>query len=245
MKEHKDIVEFLEQPIPRDEVATRSGGGAKKLSYLETWKVIDLLNEAFGNLGWDSETIEMIQVTGTDFPTYRAKVRIKAIVQVQPGQYLTVTKEGYGWGADKSKLNAHEMAVKEAESDAIKRAAMKFGKRVGLALYDKTQEHVTDEQGDAGKETGRAQPVQASQGAPVAQAERSVAREVAGPKAAAPREVVSKTIRATAKVLADKKVATMEQIKEILATYNGAKNVDDLSDEHAHEVLNKLQGMLK
>ena len=37
---------------------------------------------------------------------------------------------------------AHESAVKEAESDAMKRALMTFGNHFGLALYDKEQSNV-------------------------------------------------------------------------------------------------------
>src|SRR3546814_4942354 len=49
---------------------------------------------------------------------------------------------------------AHESAIKESETDAMKRALMTFGNQFGLALYDKTRanvcapdpEPVTDEQ---------------------------------------------------------------------------------------------------
>ncbi len=40
---------------------------------------------------------------------------------------------------------AHESALKEAETDAMKRAFMTFGNPFGLALYDKTQANVGDE----------------------------------------------------------------------------------------------------
>lgn len=38
---------------------------------------------------------------------------------------------------------AHESALKEAETDAMKRALMTFGNPFGLALYDKQQREVT------------------------------------------------------------------------------------------------------
>jgi len=38
---------------------------------------------------------------------------------------------------------AHESALKEAETDAMKRALMTFGNPFGLALYDKRQREVT------------------------------------------------------------------------------------------------------
>lgn len=223
MKKMDDIVKFLETSIPRDEVATRDGGRGRKLSYLETWKVIDLLNEAFGNLGWDSETVELVQVEGTKFPTYRAKVRITALVQVSEGNFLKVTKEGCGWGADKADMNAHEMAVKEAESDALKRAAMKFGKRLGLALYDKTQEHVSD-----GAE--EAKPVQAK--VPTKSEDKKVSREE-----------LNKLIRNTAKVAIDMKKIAPDGAKGLVLNY-GVESVDALSDTQAREVLAKFEGMV-
>jgi DNA repair and recombination protein RAD52 len=39
---------------------------------------------------------------------------------------------------------AHESAIKEAETDAMKRALMTFGNPFGLALYDKEQANVCD-----------------------------------------------------------------------------------------------------
>jgi len=42
-------------------------------------------------------------------------------------------------------LAGHESAIKEAETDAMKRAFMTFGNPFGLALYDKQQTNVADE----------------------------------------------------------------------------------------------------
>jgi DNA recombination protein Rad52 len=240
MKTPEQITAFLEKSIPRDEVSTRDGGKGQRLSYLETWRVIDLLNEAFGNLGWDSETKELVQVTGTQYPTYRATVRLRAIVQVGEGSYLNITKEGSGWGADKSDRNQHEMAVKEAESDALKRAAMKFGKRLGLALYDKSQEFVADEE-------PKAAPAVAPSARQVVktQAKPSVApKELAPVPAAKDREVVIKLIKSTAKVIWDKKIATKEETQKILES-QGVKSSDELNETQAQEVLSQLQGMLQ
>jgi len=58
--------------------------------------------------------------------TYIARVRVKA---------GGVTREG--WGGDSS--HDHEMAVKGAETDAIKRALRTFGNQFGLPLYDKEE----------------------------------------------------------------------------------------------------------
>jgi hypothetical protein len=44
---------------------------------------------------------------------------------------------GAGHGIDRDAGQAHESALKEAETDAMKRALMTFGNPFGLALYDK------------------------------------------------------------------------------------------------------------
>jgi len=50
---------------------------------------------------------------------------------------------GAGHGIDVDLGQAHESALKEAETDAMKRALMTFGNPFGLALYDKQQRQVT------------------------------------------------------------------------------------------------------
>lgn len=253
MRTIKEVSEFLEKPIPRDEVSTRDGGRGRKLSYLETWRVIDLMNEAFGNLGWDSETVELREVPGK-FPTYYARVRLTALVQASEGSYIKIVKEGCGWGADKSEQNAHEMAVKEAESDALKRAAMKFGKRLGLALYDKSQEFITDgdeatvQQGHgseakklqgsadrpAGNDTGGKGQVASGASKDLSKTQGRLASPPQG------RELLNKQISQYAKVALDKKVLTQDQLLAMLKAYNASKK-EELSDEQASEVLAKLK----
>src|SRR3546814_9671296 len=78
---------------------------------------------------------------------YMAKVRITVGGVLREGC-------GFGQGIDKDVGQAHESAIKESETDAMKRALMTFGNQFGLALYDKTRanvcapdpEPVTDEQ---------------------------------------------------------------------------------------------------
>lgn len=246
-KGFEETVKFLETSIPRDEIATRDGGG-KKLSYLETWRVIDLMNEAFGNLGWDSETVEMVLIEGTALPTYRAKVRIKALIKVADGQYLNVVKEGYGWGADKSaKHSPHEMAVKEAESDAFKRAAMKFGKRLGLALYDKTQEFVIDEttpKQDAVRGNDQSVLVKGNDGGGKTTMVSPASPVPVQQVAKTTREATNKLISQNSKVILDKKLSTQEKLIALVQGY-GVKSKEELTDSDAEKLLNQLREMLK
>jgi len=128
----KEQVEELKQPIDLQNVAERKTGWDQKVPFVESWKAIDEANRIFGFDGWSSETIQLDCVQSDEFcVTYIAKVRVTV---------GDVIKEGVGAGHGKGeKVNLgdkHESAVKEAESDARKRALMQFGYQFGLSLYD-------------------------------------------------------------------------------------------------------------
>lgn len=135
----------LEAKLDRSAIKERDGGGGKKLSYIEGWWAISEANRIFGFDDWTRETISMACVfsatneRGGFVCTYIAKVRIVVDGVVREGT-------GAGHGNDKQPGQAHEKAVKEAETDAMKRALMTFGNPFGLALYDKLQEGVDDGQ---------------------------------------------------------------------------------------------------
>lgn len=146
IKTLEQMEEELNECIPRSVVSQRDGGGGRSLSYLEGWYVIDRLNKIFGPLSWSKEIVEIKEVVNKtnrgEFPAYLAKVRLTLFNSNYQG---TVIKEAYGYGADKNGLNAHELAIKEAVTDALKVAAKDLGMSLGLALYDKSQENVTDD----------------------------------------------------------------------------------------------------
>ena len=144
-------IKALAAPLDRRNVATRQQSG-RALSYIEGWHVIAEANRIFGFGNWNRETLEMRIAAereravgqGQGFGvSYISKVR----VTVFAGEHAGIVREGYGTGhgIDRDLGLAHESAVKEAETDAMKRALMTFGNQFGLALYDKTQAHVADE----------------------------------------------------------------------------------------------------
>ena len=133
----KEQTEQLNQPIDPKNVETRDGNrsGSLQLAYVESWHVIKEANRIFGFDGWSSETIQLDCVQSDDLcVTYIAKVRVTV---------GDVIREGVGAGHGKGKSvnlgDKHESAVKEAESDARKRAFMQFGSQFGLSLYDRTK----------------------------------------------------------------------------------------------------------
>ena len=130
----KEQTHQLNQPIDPINVETRVGNrsGALQLAYVESWHVIKEATRIFGFDGWQSETVQLDCVQSDDFcVTYIAKVRVTV---------GDVIKEGVGAGHGKGERvnlgDKHESAVKEAESDARKRAFMQFGNQFGLSLYD-------------------------------------------------------------------------------------------------------------
>jgi DNA recombination protein Rad52 len=137
----------LKAPLSSANVKERKQAG-RSLSYIEGWRVIDEANRIFGFDGWQSETIDIKCVAeherkiGQDgragwSVSYIAKVRIGVGGLMREGI-------GAGHGIDASLGLAHESAIKEAETDARKRALMTFGNPFGLALYDKEQRNVDD-----------------------------------------------------------------------------------------------------
>lgn len=228
-KSREQLEMELDMNIPREAVSSRSGGGTKQLSYLETWYVINRLNKVFGNLGWDSETVEMIPVNGpNEKPAYRAKVKItvSAPVYSQDGTlegFRNVVKEGNGWGSDKSTQNPHEMAVKEAESDALKRAAMKLGISMGLGLYDKSGDFVEDDATAKSTKTINPTPTTVPDN----------------------RDALNKKITAIARVCIAKGKYTKESFQVMRRNTFGVDTTEALTDEHAKLLFAQLEGESK
>jgi len=141
----------LAAPLDRAKVRQREQGRSQ-VSYLEGWQVIAEANRIFGFDGWQRETValrcvnQIERTIGRDNRpgwgvTYTARVRISVSTAGQPA--LIREGCGAGHGIDTDLGQAHESALKEAETDAMKRALMTFGNPFGLALYDKQQREVT------------------------------------------------------------------------------------------------------
>jgi DNA recombination protein Rad52 len=177
-------VAALAAPLDRAKVKQREQGRGR-VSYLEGWQVIAEANRIFGFDGWQRQTIAVHCVAQAERligreqkpgwgVTYIARVRVT--VAVHGGTPLIREGSGAGHGIDVDLGQAHESALKEAETDAMKRALMTFGNPFGLALYDKAQRQVSNAagQGDGPLRTGGQQP--------------SVSRPAAGAPAASPAQ---------------------------------------------------------
>jgi recombination DNA repair RAD52 pathway protein len=132
----------LSAPLDRAKVRQREQGRSS-VSYLEGWQAIAEANRIFGFDGWQRQTLQLRcihqgeRTIGRDHRpgwglTYTARVRIT----IGEGSGAQLIREGCGagHGIDVDLGQAHESALKEAETDAMKRALMTFGNPSGILL---------------------------------------------------------------------------------------------------------------
>jgi DNA recombination protein Rad52 len=141
-------VRLLKAKLDPRYIRTRNSNG-NTLSYVEGWHAIAEANRIFGYEAWDRRTISATCVwneakAGTFRAVYTAKVRIT----VRAGEFKVV-REGSGSceASAATAGQAHELALKGAETDATKRALATFGNPFGLALYDREQQGVRKQRG--------------------------------------------------------------------------------------------------
>lgn len=157
-----DQIEKLEADLSADRVKQRQGAGSRTFSHIEGWDAIRQANEVFGFDGWARELIELREVWAGQKPGYQGKPPKDAVayvarvrITVYAGERVVIREGvGFGNGEGPNLGDAHELAAKEAETDAMKRALSTFGWGFGLALYDKQQRHVSDGEGDGGERAG-------------------------------------------------------------------------------------------
>jgi len=118
----------------------------KDMDYVEGWHVIAEANRIFGFDGWSRE-LRSLDLVGEPYQDAKSNWRVgyKATVRVivhAGDRVIFKDGTGYGSGIVKDPNDAHEKAMKESETDAIKRALKDFGNPFGLALYDKAKEQV-------------------------------------------------------------------------------------------------------
>ena len=133
-------VRQLRAKLEAKHVKTRKANGAD-LHYVEGWHVIAEANRIFGYDAWDRRTLASRCVcSGANGAYHEAAYTAKVRVSVRAGD-ITIVREGSGSGEAKGPTpgQAHELALKGAETDATKRALATFGNPFGLALYDREQ----------------------------------------------------------------------------------------------------------
>lgn len=137
----EQIVKLLDQINPK-RVSQRDG-----LSYVEAYEIRAHLTRIFGFAGWSADTQRMELLFEDEkmderkkrpgwHVGYRAQVRL-AVFAPRGGQCLATYTE---WATGKAsnqpdRGDAHDLALKSAESQALKRCAVNLGDSYGLSLY--------------------------------------------------------------------------------------------------------------
>lgn len=130
---------FLIQPIREERVQHLRGN-----SHLEAWDIRRHLIRVFGFDGYDIETRSLTQVREIETKkgeqsrwtvVYRAEVRLYIKVNGQVVAFFDGAAAGDATNQP-SLGDAHDMAIKTAESQALKRCAINLGDQFGLSLYN-------------------------------------------------------------------------------------------------------------
>lgn len=138
----EQITQLL-RPIHPSRVSQRDG-----LSHLEAYDVRAHLNRVFGFGRWSADLIDLSMIYEAPDVTkggsaafsvgYRAIVRLT--IQAPDGTVLCTYTEAATGDAkmpDYKRADAHDFAIKTAESQALKRCVINLGDQFGLSLYQK------------------------------------------------------------------------------------------------------------
>lgn len=122
-------------------VSKRVGPGGIKVPYLQGGDAIFLANEFFGNAYWSSRLVHR-DVECRQEPDKKwicDAVYVSEVKVTWSDLGVTNSHEGTGAGGGKkrtTRMEALEEAVKEAETDSVKRALRFYGEATGNCLYD-------------------------------------------------------------------------------------------------------------
>jgi hypothetical protein len=142
---------------------------------------------------------------------------------------------GYGDGTDKTNPGkAHELAIKEAVTDGLKRCAKNLGPVMGLALYDKDQTDVKE---------AETKPVQVAVVPKAKEETKPVHTEPVTPTngfqpATSSTKMLKATLKSSVKVLIAQNKITPIVFKE---AYANGKKVDELDEAELANAYAKIK----
>lgn len=129
----------LLSPLNSNRVSKRSQSG-RALSYVEAWDIKRTLIRIFGFGGWSWEVIDADVAFEHKTPSskggenWQVGYRVRGALRIH-SLGCVYTEAAVGFASLPDRGEAHDMAVKTAESDALKRAAICLGTQFGLSLY--------------------------------------------------------------------------------------------------------------
>lgn len=159
----EETIGLLDLPLDRERVKSREGRGGGTFDYLEVHDVVRTANRIFGYGGWGHQIVEQAEIGSVEVVSrsnkkgwhvgYRCRVRlvVRGCMPVDGSGYGDATE--YGPAA---RVTAQELALKESESDALKRAFKNYGDQFGLILYAKEGDQRRIEQQQAQDQTAQA-----------------------------------------------------------------------------------------
>lgn len=130
-----DQVKELLKPIDPSRVS-RDGKG---FSHVEAWDIRRRMNQIFGFAAWSSSVDQMELISERETKTRQGKdawcvvYRAQCTVMVNGAVY---TEWAAGDATNPTLADAHDQAIKTAESQALKRSCMNLGDQFGLSLYN-------------------------------------------------------------------------------------------------------------
>lgn len=121
----------------------RVGKDGKGFSHVEAWDIRKRMNQIFGFGGWSADVSEMVLVAEKETTTKQGKpawyVVYRAQCTVTVGDSFSDGCQYTEWAAgdatNPTLADAHDQAIKTAESQAFKRACVNLGDQFGLSLY--------------------------------------------------------------------------------------------------------------
>eukprot|EP01133_Synstelium_polycarpum_P006104 gene6104-7071_t len=135
--EYARISAELHENTRESDISVRPGPGNTRLSYIESWRAIEIANRIFGFNGWSSQIIELQTDFIDDLGMGKYRVGSYALIRILLKDGTYHDDVGYGTSENPSKGTAIENSKKEAVSDGRKRALRVFGLALGNQLYDK------------------------------------------------------------------------------------------------------------
>lgn len=147
-----DIIKKLNEKIDPSFVKKRKGGAGKELAYIEGWNAENNANQIF-NFKWHKQTAEPKLLFDRIYKNSKEKemfeVAYSCVVEVKVlinNEWIIRTGVGFGNGqaSPNQPSQAYELALKEAETDATKRALKSLGSQFGIDLYDKNYDIKAD-----------------------------------------------------------------------------------------------------
>lgn len=200
----------LEKPFPADKVKTKTGQGGRKMSYISHGLITERLNDT--DPSWLSRHVATHAYTGPDGMLHCAGVEIEVTIggvsRVEAG------------GPQRQDGFANE--IKNAYSDALKRAAMRFG--VALGMW----ETLVDAEGDEDYHP-EGVPEQ-----PAAPTEPKPARPTPIRQGAAHGQTWLQAIHAAATGKVEGEVH--QRAKALAESVYGVPSMRDLSEDQAHRL---------